>query len=66
MNQQLWACTNSMSSDIWEGLKWKIFTWTLNTDQMPTNKDNCRKIVLNVYIAERSKDLAVGNSFLTV
>lgn len=64
MNQQLWACSNSMSLDIWEGLKWKIFTWTLNTDQMPTKKDNCREIVLNVYIGEGSKDLAVGNRFL--
>lgn len=32
-----------MSLDISEGLKWNIFAWTLNIDQIPANKDNRRK-----------------------
>ena len=32
-----------------------LFAWTLNSDQMPADKDNCRKADLCIYIAERSK-----------
>ena len=64
MNQQLWACSNSMSLDIWECLKWNTFSWTLNTDQIPVNKDSCRKANFYVYIEKKNRDLVMGSRFL--
>ena len=37
---------------------------SLNTDQIPVNKDNCRKTDLYVYIRERSIALVVRSRFL--
>ena len=53
-----WTSSNSMSMGICDFLKWNAPSWTLNTDQMPADKDNYRKADLCV-------DLAVGNCFHT-
>ena len=47
--------SNSMSLDIWEDFKWNAFSWDLNIDQMPANKDSHRKAELYIYIEERNR-----------
>ena len=32
-----------------------LFSWTLNSDQIPADKDNCRKADLCAYLGERNK-----------
>lgn len=64
MNQQLWACSNSMSLDIWECFKWNTISWFINTEQMPANKDICRNVDFYSYTEARSKDLVVRSGFL--
>lgn len=66
MNQQLWARSNSMSLNIWECIKWDTFSWTLNTDPIPVNKDICRKAELYVFIEEKYRDMVGETGFLTV
>ena len=38
-----------------------FYAWTLSTDQMPADKDNCRKADLCTYLGERNEGLAVEN-----
>lgn len=44
----------------------KSFAWTLNADQMPANKGNCRKAELYVDTEDRNRDLVQEGVFLTV
>lgn len=53
-----------MSLDTWECLKWNTFVWTTSTDQIPVNKDKCKKAVLYIYIGDRNKDLVLGSRLL--
>ena len=53
----------SMSLDIYGYLKWSALFLTLNSDQIPDEKYNCRKADICVYPKERNEGLAVGNDF---
>lgn len=44
-----------MTLEICEYLKRVLFAWTLSIDQMPADKDNCRKIDLSPYLGEKNK-----------